>query len=282
LAAELHKAGVKKVISWWGAPVSGPMPSWKLALKKLQVALARSKPDYMVFESQAMARTATHGRGYPAARTRVIHQGVDIAKYRPNPESDYVYKAFGFPMSRKVFVYSGHMEERKGVRTLVNAAIELLSKRGRQDVCFLFLGNRPGESAAYEKLYEGMGLDQWIRFGGYRDDLSRIFQSAYCGVAPSSGWDSFPYSPIEMAASGIAVIASNLQGLAEAVLDGKTGLLFEPGNAGMLADRIELLIRRPELARRFGEAGRARCESELNVEAQYLRTIGFMREILAR
>jgi hypothetical protein len=47
------------------------------------------------------------------------------------------------------------MESRKGVSTLVEAAIELLLRRKRQDVCFLLCGNKGGESKQYERMYAG-------------------------------------------------------------------------------------------------------------------------------
>jgi glycosyltransferase involved in cell wall biosynthesis len=74
-----------------------------------------------------------------------------------------------------------------------------------------------------------------------------------------------------MAASGLPVIAARLQGLAESVLDRETGMLFEPGNATELADCIETLLDRPEIAAKYGERGRERCEKELDVNTQALR-----------
>lgn len=276
----LKAAGVKKVISIWGAPVSGIMPFWRLLIKKIQVALSDSKLDFMIFESNPMLRTATHGRGYPASQVAIIRQGVDIQKFRPNLESDYVYKAFNFPTDRKVIIYTGHMEERKGPRILVKAAIELLYKRGRKDVAFLFCGNKNAEANPYQKLFEGLGLDELIQFGGYRNDLSDIYPSCFAGVIPSTGWDSFPYGAIEMQACGLPMIASNLQGLAESVLDGVTGLLFEPGNHLELADKIEILLDNRESARKFSHAGRKRCEDELNVETQFKKTFELIKNLL--
>jgi glycosyltransferase involved in cell wall biosynthesis len=200
----------------------------------------------------------------------MVHNGVDVSVYRP-ATSTYVYETLRFPPDRKVVVYAGHMEPRKGLQTLVEAAIVLLHQRKRSDVCFLICGNKGDESKQYERMYAGLGLDTWIRFGGYRSDMARVYPSCFCGVVPTTGWDSFPRSPIEMAASGLPVIAARLQGLAESVLDRETGMLFEAGNATELADCIETLLDRPELAARYGERGRERCEKELDVNTQALR-----------
>lgn len=203
----------------------------------------------------------------PPAWIDVVYSGPDISAFRPSP-SGYVYEALQLPRDRKVFIYSGHMEERKGVRTLIDAAIELLHRRGRQDVCFLICGNRPGESRPYEKMYDGLGLDGLIRFAGYRSDIADIFPGCLCGVTPSSGWDSLPRGPLEMASCGLPVIASRLDALPEVVLDRQTGLLFEPGNAKELANRIEELLEHADLAVAYGGRGRQRCETLFNWENQ--------------
>ena len=275
----LHEAGVKTILSYHGATISSRMPPWKLALKKLEVALSRSKLDGLIFESQAMADFAIYGRGVPRRMIDIISLGVDISLFTPEP-TPYIYEALGFPRDRKVVIYSGHMEPRKGVRTLVEAAMELLLQRKRTDVCFLLCGNKGEESAVYERMYAGQGIDALICFGGYRSDLPRIYPGCFCGVIPSTGWDSFPRTSIEMAASGLPVVASRLHGLPEAVLDGETGMLYEPGNSKELADCIEKLLDHPALASELGRSGRQRCETELNLETQHKRLVSVMRRRL--
>ncbi len=266
----LRESGVDTIITYWGAPISSRMPRWKLAVKKLQVSLSRSKVDSLIFESKAMADLAIHGRGVSRGMVDIVPLGVDSSVFRP-ADSKYAYDALSLPQDKKIIVYAGHMERRKGVHTLVEAAIELLAHRKRRDVCFLICGNRGDESQPYEQMYARLGIDELIRFGSYRSDLAKIYPSCFCGVIPSSGWDSFPRTPLEMAACGLPVIASRLQGLPEAVLDGQTGLLFEPGNARALADLLETLLDEPGVAAEYGRRGRERCERELNIENQRRR-----------
>jgi glycosyltransferase involved in cell wall biosynthesis len=272
LFTPLRKAGARTIVSFWGAPISSRMPFWKLALKRLEVLLSRSKVDGLIFESKAMADLAVYGRGVPLSMVDMVHNGVSTSLFKP-AQSTYVHDVLGFPRDRKVFVYAGHMEERKGIQTLAEAAMELLSHRKRRDVCFLLCGNKGDESKQYERLYAGLGFDALIRFGGYRSDMPQIYPSCFCGVIATSGWDSFPRSPIEMAASGLPVIASRLQGLQESVLDHETGLLFSPGNPQALADCMESLLDRPELAAEYGRRGRERCERELSREKQRERLV---------
>ncbi len=270
--APLRKAGVKTMLSYWGAPIAPRQPMWKLIGKRLEVALTRSRLDGLIFESRAMADLAVYGRGVPDTMTDVVHLGVDIRQFNP-AKTDYVYEACGFPRERKVVIYAGHCDERKGVRTLVEAGIELLHRRQRKDVQILLCGNKGDESKPYEALYQGLGIEDGIVFGGYRNDLPQVYPSCLCGVIPSSGWDSFPRTSVEMAACGIPVVASRLQGLPEAVLENRTGLLFEPGDAQGLARCLETLLDDPALAVRLGAAGRQRCEDQLNIQYQRKRLL---------
>jgi glycosyltransferase involved in cell wall biosynthesis len=275
----IRDAGATTIVSYWGAPISSPSPAWKRAIKRALLAVSRSRVDGLVFESQAMADLAVVGRGVPPSMIDVIPLGVDIDRYRP-ADSTYVHTALGIPPERKVFVFSGHCTPRKGMGTLVEAAVELLSRRRRTDICIVVCGNRGEESAPYQAIYAGLGIDEGIRFAGYRTDLLPIFQSAFCGIIPSSGWDSFTLSSVEMAATGLPVIASRLQGLAEAVRDGETGLLFEPGNPQALADCVEALADDPGRAKTLGRAGRARAERELSLAVQRQRLLDAIRRRL--
>jgi glycosyltransferase involved in cell wall biosynthesis len=266
----MRQAGVSAIVSYWGAPMSSLMPAWKLAAKRLLLSLSRSRLDGLIFESRAMADFATGGRGVPERMIDIVPLGVDIERFGP-ARSDYVYGALDIPRDRKVAVFAGHCTPRKGIQTLVEAAIVLLAKRRRTDVFILVCGNTPEQAEPYEAMYRGMGIEPWIRFAGYRKDMIPIYQSAFCGVIPSSGWDSFPRSAIEMASTGLPVVASRLQGLKEAVLHDQTGVLFETGNAEALADAIERLLDDPTRAAALGRAGRARCERELNLATQQQR-----------
>jgi glycosyltransferase involved in cell wall biosynthesis len=170
----LRHAGVSTILGYYGCEISSLMPMWKLAVKRLSFALSSSKMDGLIFESQAMADLAVRGRGVPQNRIDVVPLGVDLELFHP-VESSYVYDVMGLPRDRKVIAYAGHMESRKGVHSLVRAAIDLLVRRKRKDVCFALFGNRPHENEEYEEMYVGSGIEKMIRFAGYRSDLPEIY-----------------------------------------------------------------------------------------------------------
>lgn len=279
LHTKLRKAGVRTIISYVGSMISGPQPKWKYFLKRLAVILSRSRLDAVIFESQAMADLGIYGRGIPRHLVDIVPLGVDVDLFHPH-DSPHVYTQFGLPRDRRVVVYSGHVIRRKGIHILIEAAVELLTRRDRKDVCFLICGNRNGDSKEFESIYAGKGLDSFIRFAGYRSDIKDIFSSSFCGVIPSVGWDSFTLTSLEMAACGLPIVASRLQGLKEAIVDGTTGILYTPGNAKLLADNLQALLDNPNRAQELGRNGRKRCEAEFTLEIQFRRYLAALKKRL--
>lgn len=270
LHGKLRRAGVRCLLSYWGAEISSPNPWWRLLLKRLQVALSQSRLDGLIFESHAMAKLATHGRGVPAGMVDVVPLGVDISRFSP-VRTDYAHRVFSIDPSKRIIVYAGHMEARKGVATLVRAAAELLDHRQRSDVCFLIFGNRPGESDQFQPLMQGANVTGNLIFAGYRPDLHLCFPGCFAGVIPSVGWDSFPRTSVELAACALPLVVSRLGGLPECVVEGETGLIFPPGDHIALANHLESLLDDPARATLMGSAGRSRCERELTIEVQSQR-----------
>lgn len=265
----LRLGGVRRLISYWGAPMSSINVGLKLAVKRLQVFANPMGPDHYVFESHAMQQTGVDGRGIPARKTSIVHLGVDPGEFQPSQGrlDDYPFKAFGIPRERRIVYYSGHMEPRKGVAVLIKALVTLV-ERGRNDVHLLLLGNQANESSVFAPLYEHSEARNNVTFGGYRTDIAKIIPGCYVGSIASTGWDSFTMSSLEIASCGVPLIVSRLQGLAETVEDGATGFAFTPGNHLELADRIEYLLDRPTQRDIMGAAARARVIRQFSVDAQ--------------
>lgn len=239
----LRRGGVKYIISYWGAPMSDLNRGIVLGIKKLEVRLAHGQPDHYIFESIAMSRTAYEGRGIPKDKVSVVYLGVDCERFKPaRHETGYAHDAFNIPGNRKIIYYSGHMEERKGIAVLVKAAAHLYEHYGREDFHFLLLGQKLGYEQRYLSLIGKSEGREHITFGGYRKDVDRIAPSCYLGVIASTGWDSFTMSSLEMAASGLPIVVSDLQGLSETIEEGKTGFCFPAGDHAALSARLAVLL----------------------------------------
>lgn len=265
----MRKAGIRLFVSYWGAPMSSLNKGLKLAAKRFEVLLTPYKPDHFIFESEAMAQTATKGRGVRSSATSVIPLGVDTEKFKPRSiYADYAYKEFGIPQNRKIIFYSGHMEERKGVHIILQSANELILNKNRTDIHFLILGNKNGDELRFDRLYKNRDSKNYITFGGYKKDIDKIMASCYVGVIPSTGWESFTMSSVEMASSGLPLIVSELQGAKETIQPGVTGILFSPGDYMDLARKIEYLLNNPSSHESMCVAARQRVLARFSKETQ--------------
>jgi glycosyltransferase involved in cell wall biosynthesis len=262
----LRHAGVRTIVGYWGAPMSSANSGLKLVAKRVEVALHRSKPDLFIFESEAMRALAVRGRGIARSATAIVPTGVDAAVFRPDPDAtDAVYDRFGIPRTRRVIVYMGHLHERKGVHVLMRAAGHARAM-GRSDLHFLFLGNREDEQAQFREAYAGAG--DLITFGGYQSDIPALLSGCYLGCVPSTGWDSFPMSSLEMQACGLPVVVSDWQGVPETIASGETGITVPAGDAALLAAAIASLADDAERRNRMGQAARRRILASFTREHQ--------------
>lgn len=268
--------GVKNILSYYGAPMSSINHGIKLLIKRIQVMYTQDKPDYFIFESHGMQMTATHGRGINPKVTSVVRLGIDVENFSSNMDKTTVYKEFNIPAHRKIIFYAGHMEKRKGVDVIVKAAATLVNQRNRDDLHFLFCGNRPKEESVFQHLYKATPAEDHITFGGYRNDIPELMAGCYAAVIASTGWDSFPRSSLEMAAAGLPLIVSDIAGLNETIEDKQTGLLFTSGNHVDLADKLEFLADNTETRNAYSEKGKTRVKNNFTLEIQknnLIRTI---------
>lgn len=270
-------AGVRNVIAYWGAPMSSLNAGLKLLAKRLEVRLLRrARPDLFIFESEAMRRMAVSGRGVPAGDTAVVHTGVDHQRFRPMPDSVHaLHDRFGIPRERRIVVYMGHLHERKGVAVLMRAMDRIVNHHRRHDIHAVFLGNRNAEENGFRDAWAP--AESFITFGGYQTDIPELLAGAYVGCIPSTGWDSFPMSSLEMQACGLPVVVSDWQGVPETVQGDETGVVTRTGDAVALGDAIVALVDDPQRRARMSRAARVRIESGFTIPHQVTNLLAVLR-----
>jgi glycosyltransferase involved in cell wall biosynthesis len=121
-----------------------------------------------------------------------------------------------------------------------------------------------------------------VRFLGHLDTeaLIPVVQRAAFAVFPSECYENYPMSILESFACATPVVASNMGGIPDMVCDGQNGLLFEPGNARHLAERIQYLILHPQQALAMGQAGRRQVEIANHPEHYYRQIAALYHELL--
>lgn len=114
-----------------------------------------------------------------------------------------------------------------------------------------------------------------------RDQIFGHMQRAAYLLMPSIWYENFPLTLVEAFACGLPVIASRMGAMAELVEDGKTGLLFEPGSADDLAQKIVWAEANPEAMHEMGKSARNEYEAKYTPERNYQQLMAIYMEAIA-
>ena len=157
----------------------------------------------------------------------------------------------------------GHLSKDKGTFTLLDAARHLL------DIDFVFAGYGPAVD-----FMDGLPNVHYVGFKS-GEELNRLIAEAYISVCPSEWYENCPFSVIESIAFGTPVIGSNIGGIPELIVSGKTGELFEPGNSEQLKDKISYLFFNDKIQEYFDNCFYAEYETG---ESYYNKLIEIYRK----
>jgi glycosyltransferase involved in cell wall biosynthesis len=160
----------------------------------------------------------------------------------------------------------------KGVDIALRALAALRDRRF-SDVRLVVVGDGP-EAGRLRDIAVELGVDGLVEFAGFRHDVERYIASSDIVLVPSR-YEPFGMVAAEAAAAGKPVVASRVGGLREIVVDGETGLLFNPDDHNDLAEKIIALIEDNRRAAEMGLKGRARAErlfSPLKVAEKLAKT----------
>jgi glycosyltransferase involved in cell wall biosynthesis len=171
--------------------------------------------------------------------------------------------------TRSGLLFVGRLSAEKGIATLALAMQQVPGASLR------VAGDGP-EAGSLE------GVPGVVRLGSLPGDGVRAeMERALVLVVPSIWYENFPRTIVEAFAAGLPVVASRIGALAEIVTDGKTGLLFEPGNPHDLAEKISWALGNPERMAGMGRNARAQYEAEFSAEVNYRRLIEIYDDAMA-
>jgi glycosyltransferase involved in cell wall biosynthesis len=188
-------------------------------------------------------------------QVRVIESGIDLERFRPGQGQGVLRREIGARPHEIVIGTTGQFTAVKGHRHLLDALALLV--RDNVPVRAALIGTGPLEAPLLEQA-ERLGLAGRVHFPGFRRDLPELLEDVDIAVQPSL-MEGLPHSVIEFLAKGIPVVASRLDGIAEAVEEGRSGLLVPAEDAGALARSIgELAGDRPR-REAMGQAARDRA-----------------------
>ncbi|MBC8328937.1 MAG: glycosyltransferase family 4 protein [Planctomycetes bacterium] len=190
--------------------------------------------------------------------------GVDLVRFQSSPE----------PAGTPVVLYLGRMLRAKGVVELVAACRRIrltlpglrLVLAGAPDP-----GNPTSLSEEELRAWHKTGDAEWL---GHLRDVPSLLASCHLVCLPTQAGEGMPRALLEAAACGRPVVATRVPGCTQAVVDGETGLLVEPGQPAALRQALWELLGDPRRRAAMGGQARARAEAQFGEErvaAEFLR-----------
>lgn len=170
---------------------------------------------------------------------------------------------------------------RKGHKVLLKALAQLIQDTDLEvgSLMVLLEGHGPLESNL-RALVQELGLSPWVSFVGVEEQVIDFMDAMDVMALPSVQDEDFPNVVLEAMALGKPVIASRLAGTPEQVQDGKTGILFEPGDSYALAKALLHLVRDSHGRACMGEAAKTRFSSLFTVETSIQKYVEMYYEII--
>jgi glycosyltransferase involved in cell wall biosynthesis len=144
--------------------------------------------------------------------------------------------------------------------TLFRALAEVLDLEWELDL----VGTGPDEETVRRRA-DQLGLSGRIRFLGMREDVPELVAASQVYLLISH-WEGFPRSILEALRAGLPVVATDVGGVREAVLDGVTGFLAPENDDALLATRLRTLLSEPALRARMGAASRSHYEAHFTFD----------------
>jgi glycosyltransferase involved in cell wall biosynthesis len=224
------------------------------------VGTLKYRAYHQIVAISAAVRDQLVADGVPAGRVRVIRSAIGADACLPTWARERFLAEFGLAPGDEVVGVVAQLIPRKGHRLLLEAwpAVRNVCPRAR----LLVFGTGPLEG----ELVALAGASAGVHFAGFRPDLGEFLGHIDVLAHPALA-EGLGVSLLEAQAAGVPVVGFRCGGVPEAVADGQTGLLVEPGDTLALGDAILGLLQDPARRPALGAAGRARIRAEFSPAA---------------
>lgn len=186
------------------------------------------------------------------------------------------------PKNEKAFLFVGRISPEKGIETLLDAMDRLKTKGMRPSINILGVPSNKKYSRLIERKIRTSGLEHNIMFRGRvsQEEVASYMEESVALILPSR-YDAFGLVLAEALATGTPVIASRVGGIPYVVENGKTGFLFETGDADVLAEKMMLLLQDRDLRRLMGQRGKQEAMQRFHPDVVARKTMEVYEKVIA-
>lgn len=220
--------------------------------------------------------------GVPERRVAQIYNGVDIQRFHPADGGRAVLPGSPFNDPTLFIVGTvGRMQTVKAQTLLANAFVRALALQPalRSRLRLVMVGEGPLRAEAQE-LLAAVGVADLAWLPGERADVPDVMRGLDCFVLPSLA-EGISNTILEAMATGLPVLATQVGGNAELVVESETGVIVPSGDTEAMAQALVALVGDPDRARAMGQAGRSRVERQFSLPAMVRAYQGLYDRLMA-
>lgn len=252
------------------------MKQWhRRALKLLSFAITR-----VMANSEGVRTMLIEEEKIDPAKIELIYNGVNLDQFQiPSKEKGPVPPVRDLrlePGDRPIVVVA-NLWPVKGHEFLFEAAVRVAAYYPTAK--FVLVGTGAARRAILEARARELAIDKQVLFLGPRQDVPQILPQMEISVLPSLA-EGFSNAILESMAAGLPMVATDVGGNREAIVEGETGFLVPPRDPETLADRILRLLGDRERGQRMGKAGRQRIETTFSLQRMVTETERFYERLL--
>ncbi len=242
--------------------VDGTNPRYVLLRRLFQPAIQRYIPMSKDLETWLVKQIKV-----PTKKITQIYNGVDLNRFKIGNDKPLDLLPPGFRSPEMILIGTvGRLDPVKDQITLVQAFIHFVKTYPavRNKVRLVIVGGG-SQLPKLRELSTEADVEDLIWFAGERNDVAEIMQTLDLFVLPSIN-EGISNTILEAMATELPVIATNVGGNPELVIDNKTGYLVEKQNSLAMAEAFKKYLDNPDLLVGHGKAGRTRCESMFSLK----------------
>jgi glycosyltransferase involved in cell wall biosynthesis len=215
--------------------------------------------------------------GVPARKIEVIYSGTDVARFHPGLDGRGIRQELGLTAEHVLVTQIG-VRSWRGWSDVLDAMARIAPEAPRARL--LFVGAPPPRIAELGERARERGLEGRVLVLGHREDVPQILTASDVVVDASFAGAGITGSIREALACERPVVATDLAGMSELVIDGETGLLVPPRDPAALGQAIRRMLDDPTWAQTMARAGCKRVDAHFSLRAKLDGTEALYRRLV--
>jgi glycosyltransferase involved in cell wall biosynthesis len=245
-------------------------------LANLLDRMLSSVTDRVVVNANAIRDYLVSMEGLDPVKIEVIHNGVQGSPVIVEPEVQSMRRELGLGGHEHVVAFVGRLVPQKNPGLFLEMAQTIL--RSGLKCGFLLVGDGPLRVSLVDQAL-ALGIQDAVRFTGVRNDVPRIFRVIDLLVL-TSDWEGLPNVVLEALAAGVPVVATDVGGVRELLIDGVTGYVVPRQNLPTLVDRVVGMLNDQDFRTACGQRGREYAQSNFSISVMVGRTVVLYNTLL--